>query len=80
MALAYLEWHRARQLKRKGLSEEERKRWRNQRTHGMCTAVRNQAERADLKYVADALRTPSGIRRLRRQLDDATQTEYRTAV
>ena len=77
-AFVYLEWHRACQLRRKGLSEEQRKRWRNQRTHGMCLAVRQQAERSDLKYLADALETPGGIRRLRRQLDKATQTEYRT--
>jgi Transposase DDE domain len=80
VAFVYLEWHRVGQLKRAGLSDEQRKRWRNQRTHGLCLAVRRQAERSDLKYLADALQTPGGIRRLRRQLDEATQTEYRTAV
>jgi hypothetical protein len=73
----YLEWHRARQLKRSKLSKEEKKRWRMQRTHGLCVAMRRQTERSDLQYMADALKTPTGIRRLRRQIDGATQTEYR---
>jgi hypothetical protein len=76
----YLEWHRSRQLTRSSLSTEEKDRWRCQRTHGLCVAVRRQTERADLKYLAAALRTPGGVRRLRRQLDTATQTEYRTAL
>ncbi|WP_439626110.1 transposase [Gemmata sp.] len=79
-AFVYLEWHRACRLRHMGVSEEERKRWRNQRTHGMCIAVRRQAERSDLKYLADALGTPGGIRRLRRQFDKATQSEYRTVA
>jgi hypothetical protein len=41
--------------------------------------MRRQTERADLDYLAKALRTKGGIRRLRRQLDEATQTEYRGA-
>jgi hypothetical protein len=76
----YLEGHRADQLARPRLSEKDRERWRYQRTHGLCIAVRRQAEQADLKYLATALRTAGGIRRLRRRLDAATQAEYRTAV
>jgi len=76
----YLEWHRAGQLRRASLSEGERGRWRYQRAHGLCIAVRRQAERSDLEQIAEAIRTPGGIRRLRRLLDRATQAEYRTAV
>jgi len=76
----YLEWYRARQLKRKDLSKEERERWRRQRTHGLCMAMRQEAERADLEYVAEAVETNGGIRRLRRKLRDATQKEYRAAA
>ena len=75
----YLEWHRVCQLKRSRLSKAEKERWRYQRTHGLCIAVRRHAERSDLEYLANALQTPGGIRRLRRQLDEATQSEYRTA-
>lgn len=80
VTVLYLEWHRVDQLTRSRLSPEDRERWRYQRTHGLCIAVRRQTERADLEYLADALQTQGGIRRLRRLLDDATQTEYRTAV
>lgn len=76
----YLEWHRARQLRRSELSEEEQERWRRQRTHGLCLAMRQQTERADLAYLASALRTPSGVRRLRRKLSQAIQKEYRLAA
>lgn len=76
----YLEWHRASQLKRAGLSKEEKECWRRQRTHGLCVAMRRQTERADLDYIAEALQTKGGIRRLRRKLDEVTQTEYRTAT
>lgn len=80
VTFVYLEWHRACQLRRKGLSEEQRKRWRTQRTHGLCVAVRRQVERSDLEAIAEALKTKGGVRRLRRLLDNATQAEYRTAI
>jgi hypothetical protein len=73
----YLEWHRARQLSRSSLSKEQKERWRYQRTHGLCVVMRRQTEQADLKYLDKALKSKGGIRRLRRQLEEATQTEYR---
>jgi hypothetical protein len=76
----YLEWHRLSQLQRSNLSDDDKRRWRYQRTHGLCLAVRRQTERSDLVYLADALRTKGGIRRIRRLLDQATQKEYRTSV
>lgn len=76
----YLECYRARQLTRSSLSKEEKERWRQQRTYGLCLAMRRETGRADLDYLADALQTKGGIRRLRRQLDAATQTEYRMAL
>lgn len=75
----YLEWHRARKLRRANLSAGQKDRWRYQRTYGLCVAMRRESEASDLKYLARALRTPGGIRRLCRQLDQATQAEYRTA-
>jgi IS4 transposase len=79
VAFLYLEWHRVRQLSRSSLSKEHKERWRYQRTHGLCVAMRRQTEQADLNYLTNALQTKGGIRRLRRQLDEATQTEYRMA-
>ena len=76
----YLEWHRVRELTRARVPKEVRQRWQYQRTHGLCIAMRRQAEQSDLKSLAAALKTPGGIRRLRRQLAGATQAEYRTAM
>lgn len=76
----YLEWHRARQLSRSDLSKEEKERWRWQRTHGLCLAMRQETETADLEYLANAVKTKGGIRRLRRKLSQAVQREYRTAA
>ena len=80
VSFLYLEWHRARQLAKAPLSEEDRQRLRQQRTHGLCQAMRQASERADLEYLADAVQTPGGIRRLRRKLREAFQREYRIAV
>ncbi len=76
----YLEWHRARQLARTDVPKEEQVRWRRKRTHGLCMAVRQAADRADLDYLAKALQTNGGVRRLRHKLRQATQSEYRTAA
>jgi Transposase DDE domain len=76
----YLEWHRARQLQRSDLPKEEKERWRRQRTHGLCIAMRHQADRADLNYVAEAVQTKGGVRRLCRKLRDVIQKEYRLAA
>jgi Transposase DDE domain len=76
----YLEWYRAHQLRRRDVSAEQRERWRWQRTHGLCLAVRQAAEQADLAHVARHLETPSGLRRLKRKLKKAVQREYRHAA
>lgn len=73
----YLEWYRATQLARSGLSEREKDWWRRQRTHGLCQAVRLASEQAELEYIADRLETPGGIRKLRRLIRDSFAPEYR---
>jgi hypothetical protein len=80
VTFVYLEWQRARQLKSSRSSKDEKKKWRHQRTHGICISLRRQAEWADIKYVAEALQTKGGVRRLRGLLDKATQNEYRMAI
>ena len=80
MTFLYLEWPRAQQLKRKDLSKEEKERWRRQRTHGLCIAMRQAVDRADLDYLAEAVQTKGGVRRLRRKLHEVTQREYRAAA
>ncbi len=76
----YLEWYRARQLQRRDLPEEKKKWWRWQRTHGLCMAVRQAAEQADLEEIAERLETPTGLRRLRRLLKCALPKESDAAA
>jgi len=76
----YLEWYRARQLRRSDLSTQEKERWRRQRTHGLCMAMRQETDRADLDILAEAVQTTGGMRRLRRKLREVVQREYRTAA
>jgi hypothetical protein len=76
----YLEWYRARQLQRRDLPEEKKKWWRWQRTHGLCMAVRQAAEQADLREIAQRLETPTGLQRLRRLLKRAVPKESGAAA
>jgi hypothetical protein len=75
----YLEWYRARQLQRRDLPEEKKKWWRWQRTHGLCLAVRQAAEVADLEAIAERLETPTGLQRLRRLFKRALPKEAKVA-
>lgn len=76
----YLEWHRARQLARHGLSERKKEWWRRQRTHGLCQAMRQASEQAELKYIVDRLETPGGIRKLRRLIRNSFDPEYQATA
>jgi len=79
-AFLYLEWYRAQQLKRRGLSEEDKSWWRQQRTHGLCQAVRLASQQAELEYLAERLETPGGIAKLKRVLRDSFAPEYRAKL
>jgi len=76
----YLEWNRARQLARPDLTEQQRRWWTSQRTHGLCQAVRHSSELHDLLTIRERLKTPGGIRKLARTLQDALPLEMRTAI
>lgn len=76
----YLESYRARQLRRRGLSDEEKKWWRHQRTHGLCQAVRLASQQSELVYLAERLKTPSGISKLKRLFRDTLAPEYRAKL
>jgi hypothetical protein len=76
----YLECHRARQMRRRDLSTQEKERWRWQRTHGLCVAMRQEIQQADVEYVATAVQTEGGVRRLRRLLRKTVQKEHRLAA
>jgi hypothetical protein len=66
-AFMYLEWYRVQQMSRRDLSDEEKRWWQHQRTYGLCQAVRAASDQNELKYIADCLETPGGIRRLKRR-------------
>ena len=76
----YLEWNRARQLARRDLTDQQRRWWSSQRTHGLCHAVRHSSELHDLFTIKDRLKTPGGVRKLTRILRDALPVESRTAM
>jgi hypothetical protein len=73
----YLEWFRARELRRRDLSREQRRFWERQRTYGLCQAVRQLAERNELQMLARHLRTSRGVRKIQSILSAACQAEYR---
>jgi hypothetical protein len=79
-AFMYLEHCRLRQLARKDLSDHERARWQWQRTHGLAKAIRQQTMAADLKAIAQKLQSRQGLAKLKRQLANAIQSEYRIAA
>ncbi|MCE9544617.1 MAG: hypothetical protein K8T25_03745, partial [Planctomycetia bacterium] len=68
------------QLARRGLTDEEKRWWRHQRTHGRCQAVRAASEQSELEYIAERLKTPRGISKLKRLIRNSFAQEYRAAV
>ena len=76
----YLEWHRATQLARRDLTDEEKRWWQAQRTHGLCQAVRQASQAAEMQYLAERLETPGGIRKMKRLIRNSFPKEYRLAA
>ena len=77
LTFLYLEWYRTSQLRQRCLAAKEKKRWRCQRTYGLCVAVRQQAEEAELARLGKWTRTRSGLRKLKKLLRAACPPEYR---
>ena len=73
------EWYRVQQLARRDPSDERGRWWECQRTYGLCQAVRLASEEGELKYIADRLETPGGIRALKRIIRNSFPKEYRAA-
>jgi len=76
----FLEHLRAQRMQDKRLSEERRQWWSRQRLHGLCAAYRQECEGKELHYIAERLKTPRGIAKLKRLLIAATPPEFRTAT
>jgi hypothetical protein len=77
LTFLYLEWYRASHLRQRGLTAKEKKWWYWQRSYGLCLAVRQQAEEAELTRLAQWTRTRAGLRKLKRLLRAARPLEYR---
>jgi Transposase DDE domain len=77
VAFVYLEWYRARRLRRRGLSAAGKRWWGWQRSHGLCQAVRQEVEEADLEQLQRGVKTQAGLKRLRRLLRAARPLEER---
>ncbi|MCI0356514.1 MAG: transposase, partial [Acidobacteria bacterium] len=80
VTVLYLEWYRARHLRRRDLPEDKKKWWRWQRIPGLCLAVRPAAEQADLEEITHQLESPRGLQRLRKLLKRALPKESRAAI
>lgn len=80
LAFVYLEWYRARQLRRRDLSTKQRRWWQCQRCYGLGTAVRQAAEERDLTHLFRWSGTKTGRKKLRKCLRAALPPECREAV
>ena len=66
-------------MSRRDLSDEKKRWWQHQRTYGLCQAVRLASEQSELKFIADRLQTPGGIRALKRIIRNSFPKEYQAA-
>ena len=80
IAFVYLEWYRARQLRRRDVEEPERRWWQWQRSYGLCLAVRQAAEDRDLTHLFRWSGTKTGRKKLRQILRAALPREGREAM
>jgi len=78
-AFRYLEWYRVQEMSRRDLTDEEKRWWQHQRTHGLCRAVRLASEQNELQYIADRLETAGGLRKLKRIIRNSFPREYQAA-
>jgi hypothetical protein len=68
VTFCYLEWYRARQLARRDLSGEQKTWWGGQRSHGVGTVIRQEADEYDLGQLLRWSGSRTGLRKLRRSL------------
>ena len=73
----YLEYERITHMLDRRLSKERRQWWQRQRIHGLCHAVRQAADREQLKYIEKRTKTSGGIKKLQRLLAASIPYEYR---
>lgn len=76
----YLECYRVQQLSRRNLSDDRKRWWQHQRTHGLIQAVRLISQQSELHYLAERLQTPGGITKLKRLLQSSLAPEYAQSI
>jgi hypothetical protein len=76
----YLEHERITHMLDRRLSQERRQWWQRQRLHGLCHAVRQAADRDQLKYIEKRTKTSGGLKKLQRLLAVSIPQEYRVAA
>ena len=72
----YLEYERIVHMQDRRLSQERRRWWSQQRLHGLCHAMRLDAERRQLRYIEKRTKTSGGLQKLQRLLAAAIPQEY----
>jgi hypothetical protein len=77
VAFCYLEWYRALQRARPGLTDKQRQWWQGQRCHGIAHVVCRKAQDHDLSRLLRWSGTKSGLKRLRQALRRALPPECR---
>lgn len=80
MAMLYLEWYRAGQLRRRDLDKPAKDWWRYQRTYGISRALQQDATTAELTLLAKRLKTRGGRRQVQKLLHAALPPEFRAAA
>ncbi|HIE97341.1 MAG TPA: hypothetical protein EYQ63_10075 [Fuerstia sp.] len=76
----FLEHQRAKRLADRRLSEERRRWWKAQRLHGLCEAFRQECAECELNYLSKRLKTPGGLKKVKRLLMNALPSEYRSTT
>jgi hypothetical protein len=79
-AVLFLEDLRAQRIRDHKLKKKVHDWWAMQRLHGLCAAYRQECAGHELKYLAEQLKTPRGIQKLKQQLQQAEAPENRLAV
>lgn len=79
LGFLYLEWYRRQMLQESADRPQERARWQWQRSHGLCEAVRQDVEWADLQVLLEMAAQPGGLDAVRDLLRQAVPKEYRKA-
>lgn len=73
----FLEYLRQCRADDRSLSPDTQQWWGRQRLYGLCAAFRQETISSELKYMADRLKTPYGVTKLKRILTNVIPPEYR---